>query len=222
VFLISGAEGHTRAVITDFGLALSIFRSREDLSEPAGMGTPGYMAPEQREGGEVGPLADQYALGVVMCEMLTGSLPSRLEQPESDGKQMLKLPNRKLKPRWERVIRRCLETKPEDRFEDVTQVVHALKPDERFSLRLRLGLVAALLFSVSLGTIFVTRQNAKSRITGLTQLTSDTDLSDSPSLSRDGKTVAYSSDRAQAGNVDIFVQQLPKGRPRCVLARLPF
>jgi serine/threonine protein kinase len=100
VFLIDRAGGHTRAVITDFGLSLSIFRPREGLSEPAGMGTPGYMAPEQRECGEVGPLADQYALGVVMYEMLTGSLP-----PGLNGRPVLKLSERKLGSRWERVIR---------------------------------------------------------------------------------------------------------------------
>jgi serine/threonine-protein kinase len=39
------------------------------------IGTPAYLAPEQFEGGEVGPACDQYALGVMAFEMLMGELP---------------------------------------------------------------------------------------------------------------------------------------------------
>ena len=38
------------------------------------------------------------------------------------------------------------------------------------------------------------------------------DLSESPSLSHDGKVIAYSSDRAETGNIDIFTQRFPGGR----------
>ena len=213
VFLISEAEGHTRAVVTDFGLSLSVFRSREGLSEPAGMGTPAYMAPEQRDGGKVGPLADQYALGVVMYEMLTGSLPTLVSERGPDAVPVLKLTELKVGARWERVIRRCLEAKPEDRFEHIKHVIRALKPPDRSSLVWKLGLIAALILLAATGTILVQRQKASSRIVGLTELTPATDLSDSPSLSRDGKVVAYSSDRAETGNMDIFTQRLPDGRP---------
>jgi Tol biopolymer transport system component len=43
-------------------------------------------------------------------------------------------------------------------------------------------------------------------------LTPDTDESESPSLSRDGRVIVYSSDRSDTGNLDIFLQQLPGGR----------
>jgi len=64
-------RGHVR--LLDFGLA----RSREDGS-PSGevtSGTPGYMAPEQVEGGALGPAADFYALGVMLFRVFTGRLP---------------------------------------------------------------------------------------------------------------------------------------------------
>ncbi len=79
VLLVPGANGGLRAVITDFGLSLKMLRIREGLAEPGGTRDPGYMAPEQQENGEVGPLADQYSLGVVLWEMMTGSLPTSLD-----------------------------------------------------------------------------------------------------------------------------------------------
>jgi Tol biopolymer transport system component/DNA-binding winged helix-turn-helix (wHTH) protein len=47
----------------------------------------------------------------------------------------------------------------------------------------------------------------------LTQLTTDTGLTYQPALSPDGKLVAYASDRAGEGNLDIWVQQIPRGEP---------
>ncbi len=51
------------------------------------------------------------------------------------------------------------------------------------------------------------------RLEHLTQVTSGSDLSGEPSLSRDGKTLAYSSDRAKSGDLDIWLQHLPAGNP---------
>jgi DNA-binding winged helix-turn-helix (wHTH) protein len=47
----------------------------------------------------------------------------------------------------------------------------------------------------------------------LTQLTTDTGLTYQPALSPDGKLVAYASDRAGEGKLDIWVQQVPRGEP---------
>jgi serine/threonine protein kinase/WD40 repeat protein len=63
--------------ITDFGLA-KLQENVAGLSLPGMIvGTPGYMAPEQAEGKiqEVGPVADTYALGAILYEMLTGGPP---------------------------------------------------------------------------------------------------------------------------------------------------
>ena len=63
--------------ITDFGLAKQMEGDSEQTRSGAIMGTPSYMAPEQAWGQthEIGPLSDQYALGVILYEMLVGRPP---------------------------------------------------------------------------------------------------------------------------------------------------
>jgi tetratricopeptide (TPR) repeat protein/tRNA A-37 threonylcarbamoyl transferase component Bud32 len=63
--------------ITDFGLAKRLEGDSSQTKSGTLMGTPSYMAPEQARGDtkEIGPLADVYALGVVLYETLTGRAP---------------------------------------------------------------------------------------------------------------------------------------------------
>jgi hypothetical protein len=66
--------------VLDFGLA-SLDRDRGDarLTLPGTrMGTPGYMAPEQLRGEDTGPAADVYAVGLLLHEMLAGTLTGAL------------------------------------------------------------------------------------------------------------------------------------------------
>lgn len=115
------AEQDRGAVITDFGLAHSVRGESGDgqrLTGPgAVMGTPGYMAPEQRAGRPATAASDIYALGVTLCEMLTGRLPEPGRLP-ADGPP--------LNPPWSSAILRCIQTEPADRFQDTREVARAL------------------------------------------------------------------------------------------------
>ena len=67
-----------RVVVSDFGIA----RAGEDAGLTATgtlMGTPYFMSPEQCAGHRVGQQSDQYSLGVVAFQMLTGTVPFHAE-----------------------------------------------------------------------------------------------------------------------------------------------
>lgn len=69
-----------RVVVTDFGIAKVV--SSDSLTRTGGVvGTPSYMSPEQCTAGTVTGASDQYALGMVAYEMLTGQLPLRGDNP---------------------------------------------------------------------------------------------------------------------------------------------
>src|SRR5690606_28238984 len=63
--------GDARVVVTDFGIAKLLDDGRLTATGRV-MGTAAYVAPEQLRGEQVTGLADQYALGLVLYEALTG------------------------------------------------------------------------------------------------------------------------------------------------------
>ena len=64
-------DGHIKLI--DLGIAARM----SDASNSTGFGTPAYMPPEQTEKGVCGRYTDIFALGVMLFEMLTGTLPFR-------------------------------------------------------------------------------------------------------------------------------------------------
>jgi tetratricopeptide (TPR) repeat protein/TolB-like protein len=137
VMLVPGENG-ARAVVTDFGLARARVpdpKNNDTVTGAGGVvGSPAYMAPEQVEGGEVGPAADQFALGVVVYQMLTGVLPFVGDSPLATAAKRLKsLPAppsthvATISPVWEAAVLRALAREPGDRFERVTDLAAAMR-----------------------------------------------------------------------------------------------
>lgn len=171
--MLSERGGKVRAIVMDFGLAHDQLiesalpdettRSLPPAASAPGTiaGTPAYMAPEQFEGKPVSPPTDIYALGVILYELLTGLHPYAAETPlvaavRRSKRQALPSSVRHRIPRhWDRVVQRCLEYEPSERFQSAEEVAKALKTsplnfdnlrkDRPWILRLAAVLVLALI-----------------------------------------------------------------------------
>jgi serine/threonine protein kinase len=117
-----GRDG-TVAKICDFGLADLLYSDRSFANltgSRISMGTVNYMAPEQRQdAGKVDQRADVYSFGVMVYEMLTGTLPiGRVLEPSKK--------NRELDRRLDPVLMATLEQDPRRRPPQVRDLVQAL------------------------------------------------------------------------------------------------
>lgn len=124
-------ENSGRVVLMDFGLAKSS-DSPPLTATGAALGTPAYMAPEQIMG-KLDKRSDQYSLGIILYELLTGRRPFL----ESDMSVIWKhvssdIPSPRdfradLPPSVEAVLLRMLSKDPDQRFEELADVRVALE-----------------------------------------------------------------------------------------------
>jgi tRNA A-37 threonylcarbamoyl transferase component Bud32/tetratricopeptide (TPR) repeat protein len=135
VMLTNSPSSEERAVIMDFGLAIvrswneAVADNSPMTSTGAIVGTPAYMAPEQLRGGVVDERTDIYALGLLMYEMVAGQRPglARSGIQECLNRILSPIPSpQTMRPevdaRWCRVILRCLEVDPSNRYGNVGEV----------------------------------------------------------------------------------------------------
>ncbi|QKK03132.1 MAG: protein kinase [Pseudomonadota bacterium] len=128
--LVERTDHGLHAWVMDFGLA----RQAEDATLTVtghAVGTPGYMAPEQARGEKhVDARADVFALGVILYRLLTGKLPFEGDTPMA---MMLQAASgdivpisglrRQLPEGLVRIVARCLEYRPSDRYADAGELL---------------------------------------------------------------------------------------------------
>ena len=127
-----------RLLLTDFGLVKVLTDNQSEQMRLTGagapVGTPDYMSPEQVIGGEVDGRADQYSLGVVLFQMLTGTTPFQGETPMQIASQQLHMQPpapRSLRPDLpeaaERVLLSAMAKRPDERFRSAQEFVSAFR-----------------------------------------------------------------------------------------------
>lgn len=120
-----------RVKLADFGIAR--IAGQKTLTM-AGMivGTPEYMSVEQAKGAQIDGRSDQYSLGIVLYEMLTGRVPFIGTSLEVVGKHLgdNPVPPRHLNPRvdgnMERVVLKALNKNPSQRYREIRHLADAL------------------------------------------------------------------------------------------------
>jgi serine/threonine-protein kinase len=146
ILISSDHVGDSVAKITDFGISrLTEAASEHHVTADRGLlGTLAYMAPEQVVAAhEASDAADQYSVGVVLYECLTGRLPFEVDGAMRLAHAILHSPlvparelNPNLPPELDAVVCRALEKVPGDRFSSMLAFGRALLPfaSERVAL----------------------------------------------------------------------------------------
>lgn len=96
------------------------------------VGTPAYMAPEQRRGRTTGPATDQFSFAVALYEALYGRLPFRSESHSRDAARgrVIDPPSDTEVPSWVfRALKRAFAPQPGDRYPTMESLLAALRAD---------------------------------------------------------------------------------------------
>ena len=232
--------------ILDFGLAKLI---RPDATEPQGsratvsmtqlgvvLGTAGYMSPEQVRGLALDHRTDIFSLGAILYEMLSGKRAFEGKTAADTMSAILKEEpaelsgiGRNLPPGLGRIVHRCLEKEPAERFQSAqdlgfnleffsrgetgTGAAKVLSP-RKSRLGLRLSVVAlALLVAAGLGFLargLRPRADNTSPVQ-LMRLTDFVGMEEFPALAPDGRSVAFTADLG--GRRQVWVRLLAGGTP---------
>ena len=130
-------EEDGRVVLTDFGISKAAQGASQLTGTGTIIGTPHYMAPEQAKGLEVDGRADQYSLGIVGHQILTGKQPFEGSAHSILYKHVFEPPPPVLKLRPDvphdlsAALERALAKEPEQRFATMEEFARAVGGDRR-------------------------------------------------------------------------------------------
>ena len=130
--------------ILDFGLAELFAPGEETITQTVTVqspmaGTPAYLSPEQIEGQEPDVRSDIYSAGVVLYQLITGTLPYPKRGPSLRDAIVNTPPphpssrNKQISGPFESVILKCLEKDPELRYQSATELLEDLNEIARLS-----------------------------------------------------------------------------------------
>ena len=202
------------------------------------VGTAAYMSPEQAQGLPVDHRSDIFSFGAVLYEMCTGRPPFRGDNPATTLAAILKdepePPSRArgeaLPADLERLILKCLRkdrdrrvqtaadlrVSLEDLGEDLSSGAIAVSPVQRREARAYtrpLVVATGVMAIAAAGWAIWSRSSAPRPTVPLRQLTFEAGVALTPALSPDGRLLAYASDRAGDGVLDVWVKQVAGGDP---------
>jgi eukaryotic-like serine/threonine-protein kinase len=138
LFLCEEADGGFVVKVLDFGVSKAPpgRRGGRSLTNPFEVvGSPTYMAPEQIRGGQVDARTDIWALGVLLHELISGDLPFASATVTDTFSMILDeayaLPPLEAGPAADevsKIIQKCMQRCPDDRYQDVVELAAALAP----------------------------------------------------------------------------------------------
>ncbi len=123
-----------RLKVTDFGIARALSSIKHDEYSDVVWGSPQYFAPEQATGGAPSPASDVYSLGIILYELLTGTLPFIAPTPEELARLHLTktpvllreyIPD--VPPALEQIVAKVLSKEPARRYRTADQFGRVLE-----------------------------------------------------------------------------------------------
>jgi eukaryotic-like serine/threonine-protein kinase len=122
-----------RLKVADFGIARALSTIHPEEQSDVVWGSPQYFSPEQAAGAAPSPASDVYSLGIIMYEMMTGSLPFRANTAAELARLHLEaepipisemLPN--ISPVLEQILKKVLSKEPSQRYRTADQLGRVL------------------------------------------------------------------------------------------------
>ena len=223
------------AMVADFGIALAVSEASDSRLTQTGIaiGTPQYMSPEQATGERgISGKSDQYSLAAVLYEMLSGVTPHTAPTTQAlIAKLLTERPTRVRAVRSsvpihvDAAVAKALEMTPADRFGTAAEFATALQgsgsflaaePPPQGRRMMWIGAIAGVLVLAGVGAALMLRPppGPAFSVGRSDQITADPGLEIQPSLSPDGKLMAYAA--GTASQMRVFIRPVGQAGGRTI------